>query len=89
MSILAHKGLIVTVEEDANVTMSSNLNLTVMKSMETNTSFDYKVKATNITENGDMTFKQYTTKYELNATGEASISATGVISLVAPIIKEN
>ena len=89
MSILAHKGLIVTVEEDANVTMTSNLNLTVMKSLETKVTFDYNVKATNITENGDMTFKQYSTNYEVNATAKASVSATAAISLVAPIIKEN
>ena len=89
MSILAHKGLIVTVEEDANATMSSNLNITVMKSVDTNVSFDYNVKATNITENGNMTLKQYSTKYEINASGEASITATGVINLMAPIIKEN
>ena len=89
MSILAHKGLIVTVEEDANATMSSNLNLTVMKSMDTNVSFDYNVKATNITENGEMTLKQYSTKYEINASGDASVTATGFITLVAPMIKEN
>ena len=89
MSILAHKGLIVTVEEDANVTMTSNLNLTVMKSMDTKVSFDYNVKATNITENGDMAFKQYSTNYEVNATGKAAISAVAAISIVAPIIKEN
>lgn len=89
MSILAHKGLIVTVEEDANVTMSSNYNLTVMKSMDTNASFDYSVKATNITENGEMTLKQYSTKYEINASGEASVTATGMINLMAPVIKEN
>lgn len=89
MTILAHKGLIVTVEEDANATMSSNLNLTVMKSMDTNVSFDYNVKATNITENGEMTLKQYSTKYEINASGDASVTATGYITLVAPMIKEN
>ena len=89
MSILAHKGLIATVEEDANVTMSSNYNLTVMKSMDTKASFDYSVKATNITENGEMTLKQYSTKYEINASGDASVTATGFITLVAPMIKEN
>ncbi|MCR4915194.1 MAG: phage baseplate assembly protein V [Prevotella sp.] len=89
MTVLAHKGFILTVEEDANATYNSNLNVTVLKSSDTQIAFNYKLKAMEITQHGETSLKQYALNYEINADAKASMTATAAINLMAPIIKEN
>lgn len=89
MSLLAHKGLIVTVEEDAKATVNGNVNITALKNIDLKAGFNYTLKATEITEHGEMSFKQYTVNYEVIAQTKAAITATAAITFSAPIIKEN
>ena len=89
MSFLAHSKLILTVEGEANNTFNRNLNVTVMKNIDTKVSLGYKLDAMEITEHGKTSFKQYALNYEVNADAKASITATGVINFMAPVIKEN
>ena len=89
MSFLAHSKLILTVEGEANSTFNSNLNVTAMKNIDTKVSLGYKLDAMEITEHGKTSFKQYALNYEVSAETKASITATGVINFMAPVIKEN
>lgn len=86
---MAHKGFIVTVEQDATTNVNGNYNLTVMKNVDTKVTSKYNLKAMEITEQADTGFKQYALNYEVSAQAKASMTATAALNFSAPIIKEN